>query len=438
LNWQTLARVSPASLACVLSGGKLQYAEHWRKIDHALMRVARGDCRRLIINLPPQFGKSELISKHFPAWYLGEYPDRKIILVSYESMYASLWGMKAREIYREYSPHIFGSRLNDLKATTDWWFTSRDGYMATAGALGSITGKGAHVLIIDDPHKNASEAHSQLIREKVWDNYCSTFLTRLQPNGSVILIQTRWHEDDLTGRLLAREGDKWEKIILPALNDNGESLFPERFTSEEINERRETMGAYMFEALYQQRPTPRDGGMFKQKWWKFYSRLPERFDRVIQTWDLTFSGSGGSFVVGLVLGKVGSNCYVIDMDRDKYDFPEQVRRITQLSERYPLSTSKYIERKANGQAMIDTIKSRIHGIIPVDPKESKEARASAISYLIEAGNVFLPEHAPWKQDFIDEFNSFPNGPNDDIVDTLSQGLNQLYNKQQAVARMMAI
>ena len=428
MNWQTQARVSPASFACVTSGLKLQYAKHWRLMDQALLKIANGTIRKLIINIPPQFGKSELVSRHFPAWYLGEYPDRKIILTSYEATYAALWGMKARELYRSWGKHIWGRNLDPAKSTTDWWFTDKQGYMTTAGALGAVTGKGAHVLIIDDPHKNAAEAHSKTMREKIWDNYTSTLLTRLQPEGSIILVQTRWHEDDLTGRLIKREGDQWEKIVLPALDDKEESLFPNRYSAEELKSRRATMGSYMFGALYQQSPTPAEGGMFKKSWIRYYERLPESFDIIIQTWDLTFGDTGDSFVVGLVLGKVGSETYVLDMKRDKWAFPQQIKQIKQTSNQYPNSGKKLIEKKANGQATIDTLKGEISGIVPVTPTESKDARASAVSYVVEAGNVLFPKNASWTETAVDELTSFPNGQTDDIVDALTQGLSDLYVK----------
>lgn len=423
-----MARVSPAAFACVASGGKLKYAKHWRQIDKSLMKIFNGETKRLIINIPPQFGKSELVSKHFPAWYLGENPTGKIILTSYESNFAASWGIKARELYRQYAPQVWGTDLSSTLTRADWWGTSFDGYMATGGVQAAITGKGANILIVDDPHKNASEAHSKLMRDKIWDNYMSTLLTRLQPDGSVILIQTRWHADDLTGRLLEHEGDKWDKIVLPAIDDNGESLFPERYTVEELDGRRKTMGDYMFNALYQQRPAPKDGGMFKRQWVQYYDVLPRQFDRVIQSWDLTFGDTGDSYVVGLILGKFGASTYIIDMYRGKWAFPRQVQMIRAASEKYPQATRKLIELKANGAATIATLRSEMPGIIPIVPKESKEARASAVSYIVEAGNLYIPSYGEAKAVAENELLTFPNGSTDDFVDSLTQGLNYLYTK----------
>lgn len=442
-NWINLCHVSPAIFACTISGYKLKYGKHWRKIDAALMRIVTGKCKKLIINIPPQFGKSELISKHFTAWFMGKFPQKKIILVSYESDYAASWGMRAKTIFSEYSRHVFGTGLGSMQAR-DWWDTEQGGYMATGGALASVTGKGADVLIIDDPHKNSSEAHSKKMRTKIWDNYLSTYLTRLQPNAAQIIIQTRWHEDDLTGRLLKQEGDEWEKIVMPALNhDYTESLFPERYSVDELLAKKKTMGEYVFNALYQQSPTPKEGGIFKRKWFKFYQRLPDKFDRIIISWDLSEGTedeeSGNAYQVGMVFGRIGVDTYLIDMLRFRGDFPEQVRRIKALALKHKNHKGILIEKKSTGKAAIDMIKKEVYGIIPIMPTESKEARASAISYIIEAGNLYLPEYTKTddgeliKDLVIDEMTAFPNSEYADIVDTASQGLNYLYNQQHVTA-----
>ena len=424
-GWREIAHASPGHFALCASGHRLKYSQFWREIDAALLRVALGEIRNLIINIPPQWGKSELVSRHFPAWYLGSYPAKKIILVSYESDYAASWGMRARELYKEYAPGLWGHRLG-MMATSDWWETDAGGYMATAGALSSITGKGAHVLIIDDPHKNSSEAHSKVTRDKIWDNYRSTFLTRLQPDGAQIIIQTRWHEDDLTGRILRQEGDRWTRIIKRALDDNNESIYPERFTTAELLQRRTTMGSYIFDALYQQSPRPKDGGMFKAGWAQLYDVHPGQFSRIIQTWDLTFGDTGESFCVGILLGKCGSNAFVLDGIRKKLTFPEQVREIRAMRERHPYTQEILIERKANGEAAIKTLEDEIPGIVGVNPTESKEARASAITFIVEAGNLHFRRGDDFTNQAIDEMLSFPNGETDDVVDALSQGLYRLY------------
>jgi predicted phage terminase large subunit-like protein len=435
IDWITLCHVSPAIFACTISGGRLKYGKHWKLIDKALMRVATGKCRNLIINVPPQFGKSELVSKHFTAWYLSKFPQKKIILVSYESDYAASWGYKSRDVFAQYAGTAFNTGLGVMQAR-DWWETSEGGYMATGGALASVTGKGADLLIIDDPHKNSNEAHSRKIREKLWDNYLSTYLTRLQPNGSQIIIQTRWHEDDLTGRLLKTEPEKWEKIVLPALNEDcSESLFPERYSVKELLEKKKTMGEYVFNALYQQTPTPKEGGIFKGAWFKYWTRHPNQYDRIIISWDLSegSEGEGSSYQVGCVLGKTGPNTYLIDMVRGKWDFPTQVKQIRALAQKHPRHTAILIEKKSTGKAACDMLSSEIPRIIKIMPTESKEARASAVSYLVESGNFYLPENdMAIKSAVYTEMTQFPNSDNDDIVDTISQGLNYIYNRQMVV------
>ncbi|HET8685710.1 MAG TPA: terminase family protein, partial [Methanosarcina sp.] len=353
-DWVSLCHVSPAIFACIVSGGKLKYGKHWKKIDAALMRIYNGELKKLIVNIPPQFGKSELISKHLPAWYLGKFPQKKIMLVSYESEFAASWGNKARQLYSEYSKFVFGCSLGNM-ARAEWWNTDQGGYMVTSGALSAVTGKGADLLIIDDPHKNISDAHSKHSRNKVWDNYLATYLTRLQPGAAQIIIQTRWHEDDLTGRLLKQEGDEWEKIVMPALNhDYTESLFPERYSVEELLAKKKTMGEYVFNALYQQSPTPKEGGIFKRKWFKFYQRLPDKFDRIIISWDLSEGTedeeSGNSYQVGFALGRIGADTYVIDLTRIRADFPEQVRRIKAQALKHKNHKGILIEKKSTGKA----------------------------------------------------------------------------------------
>lgn len=440
-RWISLCNVSPAMFACTISGYRLKYAKHWKLIDNALMRICAGKLKKLIVNIPPQFGKSELISKHFPAWFLGRFPQKKIILVSYESDYAASWGLRARSLYNEFGPSVFGRKLGVL-TQRDWWFTDQEGYMATGGALGAVTGKGADILIIDDPHKNSSEAHSKLMRDKIWDNYLSTYLTRVQPNGAQIIIQTRWHEDDLTGRILKQEGNDWEKIILPALDPTESiSLFPERYSVAELLEKKKTMGSYVFGALYQQQPSPKDGGIFKQSWFKYWSRYPDKFDKIIISWDLSEGSEceGSSYQAGTVLGKIKADTYLLDIVRLKVDFPSQVKAIRDLALKHR-HKGILIEKKSTGKAACDILSRDIPGIVKITPTESKEARASAISYIIEAGNFYLPEHLKFtdsngKEKFIkdvvlDEMKAFPNAENNDIVDSVSQGLNHLYNKQQ--------
>jgi predicted phage terminase large subunit-like protein len=414
-----------------------EYARHLLAINEQLLHVTAGRVKRLMICMPPRHGKSYLTSQYFPAWFLGRYPDRKIILAAYEAQFAAGWGRKARDVLTEWGPQVFNAHVSNASSAADQWETTAGGGMSTAGVGGALTGKGAHVLIIDDPVKNSEEAHSKVIREKIWEWYLSTALTRLEPDGSAILIMTRWHEDDLAGRLLKNEGDQWTKLILPAISPAGDPLFAKRFDLTRLNGIRKSLGSYFWNALYMQNPTPPDGGIFKKDWWRFWTRLPDRYDRVVMSWDCTFKESGSSYVVGQVWGKKGSESHLIDMVRGKWDFPETMRQIRALRERHPNTSEILIEEKANGAAIISSLRREIPGIIPITPTESKEARASAVSHVVEAGNVLLPLQSQYTTEAIAELTAFPNGENDDIVDALTQAINRLYNRPQIRAGLAA-
>lgn len=403
------------------------------------MEVATGRCKRLIVSMPPRHGKSETISRYFPAWFLGTYPERRIILASYEADYAASWGRKARNLLEEWGPELFGVRVaQDSSAADRWDLQGHAGGMATAGAGGPITGKGAAVAIIDDPVKNDADALSETKRERLWDWYRATLRTRLQGEpGAIILVMTRWHEDDLAGRLLAAQaegGERWDVLELPALADPtpakpdplgrgfGEALCPELFTAATLEATATTLGSFWWTALYQQRPAPAEGGILKRGWFKRFRHRPERFDLVIQSWDMAFKDTKGSdFVVGQVWGRAGADCYLLDQVRGRLAFPATVKAVRDLSPRWPGALTKLVEDKANGPAVIDTLRHDLPGLVAVDPRGGKQARAAAVSGLIQAGNVHIPDE-PWADAFLDECASFPNGAHDDQVDAMSQAL----------------
>jgi predicted phage terminase large subunit-like protein len=241
------------------------------EIAEKLEQVERGEIDRLMIFMPPRHGKSELASRRFPAWYMGRNPDKQIIAASYNSDLASDFGREVRNIVksREYEK-LFESRLAEDSRAAGRWNTDKGGAYVAAGVGTAVTGRGAHILLIDDPVKDREEAESELRRNLVWNWYTSTAYTRLMPGGAVILIQTRWHESDLGGRLLEAEqtgGDKWVKVNLPAIKD-GEALWPERYSVSALNRIKAAIGSRDFEALYQQNPTPEDGTYFQRNWFE--------------------------------------------------------------------------------------------------------------------------------------------------------------------------
>ena len=433
------ATLDPAAFAWLASQGQWRIAPHLDLLAEKLLDVAQGKTTRLLIQMPPRHGKSEFASGHFPAWYLGTFPDRRVILASYEHGFASSWGAKARDRFAEWGPHLWRLWVRkDKQAADDWQIAGRSGGMVCAGVGGPITGRGADLLIIDDPVKSAEEADSETYRSRAWDWYRATAYTRLEPKGSILLIQTRWHEDDLAGRVLAeaaKTGERWEVIKLPALAEEGdilgraegEPLWPERYPAQALAVIRESVGPYWWEALYQQRPSPPEGALFKREWWRFYADRdrPERFDQLLQSWDMAFKETGDSdYVVGQVWGNVGARIYLLDQVRERMDFAKTLQTVEALSARWPQALLKLVEDKANGPAVISALGMKVRGLVPVNPQGGKLSRAQAILPLVAASNVWLPhpQEQPWVEGFLAEASSFPVGAHDDQVDAMSQAL----------------
>lgn len=441
----------PAGLARLASNKRWIPARHLLLLNEKLMDVAAGRCKRLIITMPPRHGKSNFVSEYFSAWFIGTFPNKRVILTSYEADFAAEWGMKTRDVIAEWGEVLWGIRLKkDSKARKRWNLESYKGGMQTAGAGGPLTGKGMHLGIIDDPIKNDQEAQSKTIRDKIWNWYRATFYTRLEPEGAIILIQTRWHEDDLAGRLLREMdlgGESWEVLNLPAIAEDqdalsrelGEALWPQRYPLERLSEIQQTIGSYWFNALYQQRPAPEEGNIFKRHWWKHYNERPdaECFDRIIQSWDTAFKELDTSaYVVGQVWGlsngkgnTLKNKAYLLEQSRSKINGPDTARAVQAMKEKWPQTDAIYIEDKASGPSVIATLREKgINGVIPVQVKGGKEVRASAMSIFVEAGDVYIPNpdvYGLWVAEFIEEFATFPNAEYADQVDAASQAIDKL-------------
>lgn len=417
-------------------------------LDRFLEDVAAGRSPRLIICMPPRSGKSEIISRRFPAYALGRYPEMSIIACSYASSLSSQFNREVQHIidseaYAEVFPetHLCGKGDDPRYVRTSDYFevVGHNGSYRSSGVGGGITGQGADILIIDDAVKDRADADSQTVRDSTWDWYTSTAYTRLSPKSGVIVMGTRWHMDDLVGRLIEKgrtgEGDKFAVISYPAIAETdeahrkeGEALHPERYSLDKLLTIRRTVGSRDWEALYQQHPVPDGGALFRREWFKEWTStsIPEQFDQIVQSWDMTFKDSSTSdYVVGQVWGRKGADFYLLDQIRGRYDFVETRERFKVLTQKWPKATRKLVEDKANGTAIIAELKSIIPGIVPVTPHESKEARASAVTPYFEAGNVYLPSEgeAYWCGDFKSELLNFPSGAHDDQVDACSQALN---------------
>ncbi|MGW7932818.1 hypothetical protein BU107_06980 [Staphylococcus xylosus] len=425
--------------------GNYSHFNHTKLICDYLQRIAEGEQLNLLIEMPPRHGKSMTVTETFPSYYLAKNPDKRVIATAYSDGLAEKFGRLNRNKFELFAQSIFDLELSsDKNAAKNWNICNHMGGMIATGIGGSITGEGADLLIVDDPIKNNEDAQSLTMRNKIWGEWESTLSTRLHDGASVIAIQTRWHEDDFIGRLLDKSPRNWIRLRLPAIAEDeddllnreiGAPLCPELgFHKAWAEQKKKEVGSRTWASLYQQRPSPTEGNIFNRNWWQYYKELPYGITDFIISWDLTFKDADSSdYVVGQVWGKKGANKYLIDQVRDKMDFPTTISAVKNLAKKYPKARTKLIEDKANGPAVIATLKREISGIIPVNPEGGKVVRAQAVTPMIESGNVYLPENKAFTYDLIEECASFPNGVNDDMVDSMTQALNHMENKSGGFA-----
>lgn len=388
----------------------------------------------IALNMPPRHSKSMTITETMPSYYLGHFPEDRVIEISYNDTFARKFGKKNKEKVRQFGKELFDIEIaRDSSAHDEWALHNNIGGMISRGVLAGITGQGADLMIIDDPIKNREEANSETHRQKIWDEWIDSFSTRLHPGAIVILILTRWHEDDLQGRLLNPEYGEplnWQVYNFPLEAEEndvlgrkaGEPLWPERYGYSFIAERKKYPSS--FNSLYQGRPTSQEGNLLKRDWWQYYDVLPHIQKRILSV-DATFKDEDDSdFVAIQVWGKTGANMYLIDNMKARLNFPSTLQAIRNMLKKHPGIAGKYVEDKANGPAIIQMLNREIGGFIKVNPQGGKVARVNAVSPYIESGNVFLPRQADWVHDFVEEAASFPNGKHDDQVDAMSQALNR--------------
>lgn len=436
-------------------------------IDEALVDVEAGRCDRLIVSMPPQEGKSTRVTKIGPLWALTRNPERRIVVVSYGADLANEFGRDIRNLITNNQGQDgtldLGLRIApDNGAVSSWRLDGHRGGVRSIGLTGGITGRPADWLFLDDPVANRERAESEAYRRQAKGFWTSTGSTRLAPGAPVVLVLTRWHEDDLAGWLLGREdGHRWRVINIPAQADHdpnkGETdplgRQPGEFMqSARINERtgkprtaaeweqiRVQAGSRDWQALYQGRPSPPEGGLLRRGWWQFYDspQWVERgngtcwavsFDELLISWDMAFKDLDSSdWVVGQVWGRRGVQVFLLDQVRARMSFVETCLAVRTLAAKWPQAAAKLVEDKANGPAVMNALSRVVGGMIGIEPDGTKSARASAVSPFIEAGNVFLPspELAPWIGDFVEECAGFPTAAHDDMVDTMSQALNRM-------------
>jgi predicted phage terminase large subunit-like protein len=397
-----------------------QRAQHHAQIADALEEVERGENDRLMIFMPPRHGKSELASKRFPAWCLGRNPRRQIIAASYNSDLANDFGRNVRNIVAE--PE-FGQVFPSVSLAPDSQAanrmnTNRGGAYVAAGVGTAVTGRGAHIALIDDPFKDREEADSERRRDVVWDWYRSTLYTRLMPGGSIVLIQTRWHEDDLAGRILEQEADQWKVLELPAINAAGEALWPEWYDVGALNRIKATIGPREWSALYQQRPQPDEGTFFRREWFGTWDRLPPV--RYYGTSDYAVTDGGGDYTVHRIWG-IGPDgaIYRVAGYRDQATSDKWIEAKLDLIEKYkPLCwfgeggvIQKAIEPMLKRRMRERGVFCRLEWLPSV---ADKPTRARSFQAMAASGRVHFEAGAD-----IGEFLVFPAGKHDDDVDTAS-------------------
>ncbi len=424
-------------------------------IDAALVDAAEGRCDRLMISLPPQEGKSVRVSRRFPEFLLAKNPRLRIAIISYAHGVAR---RLARSIRDDISAHsgMLGIAVSPTSsAAHEWSLAGHDGEVYATGIAGSLTSRPVDVLIIDDPYKNGEQADSEAWQEIVRDFWTEVAVPRLGPGAIVIIVQTRWRDDDLSGWLKAEDDEgRWRVINIPAQADHdpnkgetdplgrepGEYLESARGRTEEEWERRQVeVGSRTWNALFQGRPAPASGNIFKAEWFPFYespqwitredgSNWAVSFDEVIASWDMTFKNTDGTdYVCGQVWGRRGIDAYLLDQVHDRMSFVETCNAVRLLAAKWPQALLKLVEDKANGPAVLSALARKVPGLVPEQPEGSKVARAAAISPFAEAGSILLPapELAPWVDGLIEELKTFPRARHDDRTDTLTQAVRRL-------------
>lgn len=381
---------------------------------------------RIIISTPPRHGKSEFVSKWVPSWFLDTFPNKSIISCSYGDELASAFGRAVRNHLQD-NPHTV-AKLKPDSSAANRFETTTGGTMITAGIGGGITGRGGHLLLLDDPYKNWAEASSETYRKKIKDWFDTTFYTRQEPDATIIIIMTRWHHADLAAELIAESKDNWEVISLPAIaEDNdllgrqkGDALSPGRYDVEALLSIKAGIPDQYWEALYQQRPGKIEGDIFKTQWWQYYEQAPPIFKRRIQFWDTAqVPGISSDFCVCATYGETDSGVYLLNIFREKLTAPElEDEARSQFNIWRP--SEVVIENKSSGIGLIQALqKFTLMPIIPYVPKIEKTLRAINGTPFIRSGRVFLPRRAPWLSEFLKEHNQFPNAAHDDQVDTTS-------------------
>ena len=416
---------------------------HHRTMADAFERVANGELKRLIVNMPPRHTKAEFASYLFPAWFLGKYPQKKVIQTAHTAELAVGFGRKVRNLFENQD---FKDIFPDIDLSTDSkaagrWNTSKGGDYFAIGVGGAVTGKGADVLIIDDPHSEqdaAVGAYNPEVFDKVYEWYTSGPRQRLQPGGAIIIVMTRWSTRDLTGQIIKksieREGsDDWELIELPAIMPSGNPIWPEFWPLTQLEALKAELPASKWSAQYQQNPTAEEGALIKREWWRSWEMdSPPPCEAIIQSWDTAFlktqrsdysaCTTWGVFYHPNDEGKSVPNLILLDSFKDKLEFPDLKRKAHQHYWEWE-PDQMIVEKKASGAPLIFELRAMGIPVTEFTPSrgQDKIARVNAVSDLFASGVVLAPP-TRWADEMIEECASFPSGDHDDLVDSMSQAL----------------
>ena len=417
------------------------HGKHHQIMADAFERVARGDLKRLIINMPPRHTKSEFASYLLPAWFLGKYPDKKIIQTAHTAELAVGFGRKVRNLvnsadYKAVFPNV--SLQSDSKAAGRW-NTNQGGDYFAIGVGGAVTGKGADLLIIDDPHSEQEGASADInVFNRTYEWYTSGPRQRLQPNGSIVVVMTRWHNKDLTGQVVdasvKRGGaDQWEVIELPAIMPSGNPLWAEFWKLEELEALKAELPNSKWMAQYQQDPTSEEGALVKREWWQVWEgREPPQCEFVIQSWDTAFMKNQradysacttwGVFYKEDDDGLISPFVIMLDAYKERLEFPDLKKMAFEKYNAYK-PDAFIVEAKAAGMPLIFELRAMGIPVQEYTPSRGNDkiSRVNAVSDLFASGVVYAPA-TRWAEEVIEEFAGFPNMEHDDLVDSTTQAL----------------
>jgi len=459
-----LVKATPAWFAYFATEGKFRYPRHIRVLNKLLFDISSRKIKRLIVNMPPRHGKSELISRYYPVWYLGTFPSHRVILACYGASLAETFGRKVKNILTEFGGSIFNIQINpSSKSAKRFDLQKHEGGMDFVGADGAITGKGANLFIIDDPVKNDAESNSLNMREKLWDWFNATAMTRLEPDGILIIVMTRWHEDDLCGRIIANNeivtldeylrndcnlnNEPWILAKLSAIateedclgRKKGDALWEKRYSEKQLKNIEKNSGSYRYAALYQQTPAPANGNIFKRNFFRYFTEDDDFYylKPILQDFETKKTVAKSECpvyaVVDLAVTKKETSDYTViiifmltgkkdilirEVIREKFEGSEHTGLIRNINEIWHPSIIG-IESVQYQLSLIQTLREKGFAIKELKPEKDKFTRALTMKSRLEAGKIFLFEKALWLNDFEEELMMFPNAAHDDQVDAFA-------------------